>query len=190
MSSSNPSKTLTAIWMIAVLSGCVTAPPKKPAVPPAIPAVQSNYWQGDGVKGPARIVISLGEQRAYFYRGKKLVGETVVSTGRSGFETPAGSYRVIEKDRDHVSSLYGAFVDDEGNVVESNVNSSKDTPPPGTTFRGAKMPHFLRFHAGYGLHGGRVPSHRASHGCVRLPRNMATHFYENATTGTPVILRE
>ncbi len=177
-----------------MLSGCVTPRPKKlvtvKKAHAAIPAKKPNYWRGDGVKGPGRIVIDLSEQRAAFYRGEKLVGDTVVSTGRNGFETPTGSYRIIQKDKDHASTLYGAFVDADGDVVKSDVDVTKDRPPSGTVFRGAKMPYFLRFHGGYGLHGGRVPAHRASHGCVRLPRDMAPHFFRNADFGTPVIVEE
>ena len=62
----------------------------------------------------------------------------------------------------------------------------KEKPPEGASFQGAKMPFFLRFHDGAGMHAGRLPGHPASHGCVRLPRFMAEHFFENAPLGTPV----
>ena len=52
------------------------------------------------------------------------------------------------------------------------------------------MPYFLRFSGGYGLHAGSVPNHPASHGCVRLPAEMAKHFYANASVGTPVRVEE
>ena len=190
-----PSKSLiaTAFCILTFLSGCVAPVPRKPVVVKRAVAVspktRSNYWKGEGVKGAARIVIELGEQRAYFYRGDKLVGESRVSTGKKGFETPAGEYQVIQKHKDHVSTLYGQFVDGGGDVVRSNVDVTKDRPPAGAVFRGAKMPYFMRFHAGYGLHAGRVPAHRASHGCVRLPRDLAQQFYTNAEVGTSVVLQ-
>ena len=161
----------------------------KPKVPPPKPE-KPTYWLEKQGSGEPHIVVSLGEQRAYFYKGKKLVGETIVSTGRTGFDTPPGTYRVIQKDQNHASTLYGDFVDAAGEVVKGGVDSTKDHAPEGSVFRGAKMPYFLRFHAGYGLHAGYVPNRRASHGCVRLPREMARHFFENAPAGTPVILRE
>lgn len=188
------SRNLLLAWCAAVaVSGCVGTGPaaKKPvAVRKAQPAPKPNFWNGDKVAGSPKIVIALKEQRAYFYKGKKLVGETVVSTGRTGFDTPAGKYRVIQKDKDHSSTLYGDFVDEHGTVVKSNVDSTKDRPPEGTSFQGAKMPYFLRFYSGYGLHAGRVPGHRASHGCVRLPAEMAAHFFDNVQTGTQVILKD
>jgi len=36
------------------------------------------------------------------------------------------------------------------------------------------------------MHAGYLPGYPASHGCVRLPREMAGHFYNNVSLGTPV----
>lgn len=150
----------------------------------------STHWRADAVKGPPKIVVELGAQRAYFYKGKKLVGESSISTGRKGFETPPGRYRVIEKDVDHVSNLYGDYVDENGEVFQRNVDTRKDPQPDGTTFRGAPMAYFLRFRGGYGMHAGYVPRHRASHGCIRMPRTMAKRFFDAAPHGTPVIVED
>jgi hypothetical protein len=48
------------------------------------------------------------------------------------------------------------------------------------------MPFFIRFNGGIGMHAGRLPGYPASHGCVRMPRAMAAHFFANAPLGTPV----
>lgn len=197
-----------AIVAVLFLNGCSGYPPTRPffskfnipgitgswpqpLAPTPAPASlargeHQDFWQDGGGDGGARIVVKLGAQRAYFYRGRKLVGSTRVSTGKKGFATPPGRYSVVQKNRDHVSSLYGDYVDENGDVVQSNVDTSKSKPPPGAKYRGAKMPYFLRFAGGYGLHAGRVPNHPASHGCVRLPSRMAQRFYENAYTGMPL----
>jgi lipoprotein-anchoring transpeptidase ErfK/SrfK len=181
--------------VLLLFGGCAIRKPLPP--PPVAPAVKASpkaprpsYWNGDGVEGTPKIVITLGEQRAYFYKGDRLVGETRVSSGKRGFETPPGSYRVQQKDEKHVSNLYGDFVDAEGNMVKKSVDLSKEQIPEGATFVGSPMPYFLRFWNGYGLHAGRVPSYRASHGCVRLPREMAHRFYKHSAVGTPVIVQE
>jgi lipoprotein-anchoring transpeptidase ErfK/SrfK len=158
-------------------------------IPAMFPGTE-EYWRGDGVSGRPKIVVRVSEQRAYFYKGKKLVGLTTVSTGKRGFDTPPGHYRVIQKDRDHISSEFGDYVDANGYVVESNIDIRKDPMPPGAHFDGARMPYFLRFNGGYGMHAGYVPRFRASHGCIRLPERMARHFFENAREETPVIVRE
>jgi len=149
-----------------------------------------SYWSGAGSEGKPRIVIDLDQQRAYFYKGDQIVGVSVVSTGREGYDTPPGEFRITEKDRKHVSSLYGDYVDQNGQVVMENIESGKDSRPRGTIFRGAAMPYFLRIHGGIGMHAGYLPGYPASHGCIRLPGKMAVQFFNNAAVGTPVeILR-
>ena len=156
----------------------------------AAPFAGRDYWNGDGVPGSAKIVVHLGEQRAYFYKGKLLVGESTVSTGKRGFSTPPGRYRVGWKHKDHISTLYGDYVDDAGSVVKPNVDSRKDRRPPGTHFDGARMPYAMFFRGGYAMHEGYVPPHAASHGCIRLPHGMAQRFFDAAPPGTPVVVKE
>src|SRR5438876_9565917 len=43
-----------------------------------------SYWDGDGIGGKPAIKISLGEQRAYFYKSGMLVGISQLSTGAKG----------------------------------------------------------------------------------------------------------
>jgi lipoprotein-anchoring transpeptidase ErfK/SrfK len=180
-----------ALLLLFAMTGCTTVPPRKPlaaaaSTGPAKPAPRHSYWTGDGVTGAPSIKIVLSEQRAYFYKGDKLVGESVISSGKKGFETPPGKYSVIQKDKDHVSNLYGNYIDASGDVVKRNVDVTKDPLPAGATFQGAKMPFFLRFTGGYGMHAGYLPGYAASHGCVRMPLSMAEHFFDAADEGTPV----
>jgi L,D-transpeptidase catalytic domain len=149
-----------------------------------------SYWDDAGFGGKPRIVIALDEQRAYFYRGNRIVGVSIVSTGREGYDTPSGEFHVAEKDLTHVSSIYGDYVDRSGRVVMANVDVAKDPRPRGTVFRGAPMPYFLRIHGGIGMHAGYLPGYPASHGCIRLPKEMAARFYENSAVGTPVAIRQ
>jgi len=174
--------------LLIVLAGCATPPGKPKWTPTAVtPAPKHSYWAGDGVTGSPTILIVLSQQRAYFYKGKQLVGVSVISSGKKGFETPPGQYKVIQKDKDHYSNLYGDYVDDEGNTVKANVDVTKDPMPDDAyDFMGAKMPFFLRFTGGYGMHAGKLPGYRASHGCVRMPAAMAEHFFTAAEVGMSV----
>jgi hypothetical protein len=153
-------------------------------------AARSGYWNGDGVHGRPEIVVYLSEQRACFYKGKRVVGESTVSTGKPGFSTPPGHYHVISKDRNHVSSEFGDYVDDSGKVVKSNIDSRNDPQPPGTHFDGARMPYCMHFNGGYAMHEGYVPRYAASHGCIRLPNGMAEHFFDASPEGTPVVVKK
>ena len=159
-----------------IISSCEEYPtPYQPGLYPR--AAPAGWWDDDGASGKPRIIVHIGEQKAYFYKGKTLVGETTVSTGKPGFSTPPGRYTVLSKNADHVSSLFGDYVDDYGNVVSSNIDSRKDRRPKGTHFDGARMPYAMFFRGGYAMHQGYVPPFAASHGCIRLPGQMAAKVF-------------
>jgi hypothetical protein len=182
-----------ALALLGFISGCEELETAHQATANAIRYIiprPSGYWNGDGVHGPPKIVVHLTQQKAYFYKGKHLVGESTISTGKPGFSTPPGHYSVLEKDKNHVSSEFGDYVDNDGNVVKPNIDMRKDQQPPGAHFDGARMPYFMRFRGSYGMHAGYVPPYRASHGCIRLPAEMAKPFFEATEEGTPVIVKE
>lgn len=153
---------------------------------PAEPEPEVSYWRGEGVSGRPRIEISLGEQKLRYYRGDQLVGESPVSTGREGFQTVVGRFAICEKDLDHESSMFGDYVDAEGKVVQGDVDARKDPRPAGTRFDGADMRWFMRITGATGMHAGYLPGFPASHGCIRLPAEMAEIFFRETPMGTPV----
>lgn len=151
-------------------------------------ALRKSYWDGDGISGAPSIVINLTKQTASFYKGDKLVGVSAVSTGREGYDTPAGRYKILQKSKDHVSGLYGDFVDASGTVVVKNV-SVKDACPAGAKFQGSPMPYFMRLtNTGVGMHRGFLPGVPDSHGCIRMPEKMVKIYWDNAPMGTPVTI--
>ncbi len=145
-----------------------------------------SYWDGGGA-GPARIKIDISEQTAYFYRGAELVGKSWLSTGSEGYRTPTGSFRIIQKNKWHKSSRYGALVDANGVTVDPEFDTKKDKIPAGLKYDGAKMTNFMRLTPeGVGMHAGFLPGYPASHGCIRMPEHMSEHFFNNVAMGTPV----
>src|SRR6516165_706657 len=54
-----------------------------------------------------RIVVSIPKQRAYLMIGDQVVADGPISSGRRGHESPHEHLRVLEKDPDHRSNLYG-----------------------------------------------------------------------------------
>jgi hypothetical protein len=195
-----PMRKIAFLLIVLFLTGCATKDPRvsldtdyignnRSAIAPSLPPFDTvSYWDGDGAAGQPKITIRLGEQRAYFHKGGQLVGVATISTGREGFGTPSGTYKLIQKNKDHVSNLYGDYVDAAGNVVVRDVDITKDRKPPGTYFRGAPMPYFMRFVGGYGMHAGFLPGYPASHGCIRMPEYMAQNFFQSAPLGTPVTI--
>ena len=106
-------------------------------------------------------IVSIKSQQVTIYDADGWILRAPVSTGIKGRETPAGIFSVIEKDKDHHSNLY----DD------------------------ASMPNMQRLTwSGIALHGGPLPGHAASHGCVRLPYDFAEKLFDKTPIGMRVII--
>jgi hypothetical protein len=110
---------------------------------------------------PLLAVVGLAEQRISIYDAKGKIMESPVSSGQTGFETPAGIYSIVQKEEEHHSNLY----DD------------------------ASMPFMERITwTGMALHAGVLPGYAASHGCVRLPHDFAERLYDVTNMGMRVVV--
>ncbi|MCB1062163.1 MAG: L,D-transpeptidase family protein [Verrucomicrobiae bacterium] len=142
----------------------------------------------------SRVEVDLGSQRARVYRtgqGKDLlVIETQISTGKQGHNTPSGSFRFLEKTVDKKSNLYGKWVDSKtGETLISDGDSREPPSSPHASFRGAPMPYWMRITpGGVGMHIGYVPNYPASHGCIRVPKQVQPLIYSKVRVGTPVTI--
>jgi lipoprotein-anchoring transpeptidase ErfK/SrfK len=156
---------------------------KKQSPPKVIPRVLKRVTP-DNVS----LHVSLGKQRAYLKVGDEVAIDSPVSTGKRAGMTPKGSFTILEMDADHRSSIYGNFVSRKtGAVVRGGVSTKIDSAPSGTVFRGAPMKWFMRMTwQGVGMHAGHLPGYPASHGCIRLPEEIAKMIYERVRLGTPV----
>ena len=134
----------------------------------------------------AHVHVSLGKQRAYLLVGSEIAIDTPISSGKASGMTPTGSFHVQEKDEDHRSNLYGNFVDSKGRIVRAGVSARIDSAPSGTHFEGSPMYSFMRISEGVGMHVGILPGYPASHGCIRMPAEIAPMFYQRVKIGTPV----
>lgn len=135
----------------------------------------------------SRVVVSLSKQRAYLLHGADIAIDSPISSGKRQGMTPTGHFSVLEKDKDHRSSVYGDFVDGSGRTVRRGVSLKIDSAPSGTRYVGAPMKWFMRLTGdGVGMHIGILPGYPASHGCVRMPPQAAEMFYARVKVGTPV----
>ena len=125
------------------------------------------------------------DQRAYLLQNGHVVMASPISSGRYGHLTETGSFKVIEKERNHYSSIYGKIVDASGRTVVADADVDMRVPA-GCKFVPAPMPWFMRFNAADGMHAGYLPGYPASHGCVRMPEQLAIAFYNAVDVGTPV----
>lgn len=178
---------LLGLCLVATATSCSLLP-KKEVVKNPLP--EGAWWSHGQSEGEHKIVISLEEQRVALFRDDKPVGVSPISSGKEGHSTHAGTYKITEKDPDHRSSYYGAYCDESGQIVVEDVDVRKDPQPPGTTFVGADMQHFMRINGPIGMHRGYLPGYPASHGCIRLPGTMAALFFSATPEGTPVEIKD
>ena len=133
------------------------------------------------------IVVSIPKQRAYLMIGDQIVADGPISSGRRGHESPKGHMRVLEKDPNHRSNIYGDFVDGSGRIVRAGISARIDSAPSGTHYVGASMKWFMRLtEEGVGMHVGILPGYPASHGCIRQSVDGAKLLYDYAKVGTEV----
>lgn len=143
-----------------------------------------------------RILVRLGDQRALLLVDDEVAIDTPISSGKRAGMTPKGEFVVVQKNKDHRSNIYGDFVNRAGQVVRAGVSTRIDSAPSGTVFRGAPMQYFMRIgkdlddYSAIGLHVGQLPGYPASHGCVRLPENVARLMFERVKRGTPVVIQD
>lgn len=143
------------------------------------------FFSAVGLQAAPSLHINLNRQVAYLIDNGWVLDASPISSGKPGFSTPRGTFRVVKKDLNHFSATYGQIVDDSGAVLVSDANSGMNVPR-GAHFRRAAMPYFMGFTAYHGLHAGYLPGYPASHGCVRMPSEKARRFFDMVQVGTPV----
>jgi lipoprotein-anchoring transpeptidase ErfK/SrfK len=133
------------------------------------------------------IVVSISRQRLLVRAGDETAIDSPVSSGKKARPTPTGTFPILQKDPDHHSNVYGNFVDSRGRVVRGGISALIDSAPSGTHFEGAPMTWFMRLTwEGVGMHIGVLPGYPASHGCIRLPSQVAHDLYAKVSVGTVV----
>jgi hypothetical protein len=146
--------TLAAMAALTALTGSAVAKSARPA-----PPIEATAPREAGE--PIMAIVSIKSQQVTFYDAEGWILRAPVSTGTTGRETPAGVFALLEKDKDHHSSLY----DD------------------------AWMPNMQRITwNGIALHGGPLPGYAASHGCVRMPYGFAEKLFDKTRIGMRVII--
>jgi hypothetical protein len=146
--------TLAAMAALTALTASAMARQARPAAPTEATAPREA---GE----PIMAIVSIKSQQVTFYDADGWIFRAPVSTGTTGRETPAGVFALVEKDKDHHSTMY----DD------------------------AWMPNMQRITwNGIALHGGPLPGYAASHGCVRMPYDFAEKLFDRTSIGMRVII--
>ena len=122
-----------------------------------------------------RLVLRLGERRVYVFDGEQEIASYPVAIGKPGWETPAGSFEVIQTIK---------------NPQWQNPWTGEITPAGPDTALGLRWIGFWTDgENAIGFHG--TPTiesigQAASHGCVRMHNEDVVALYEKVQIGTPV----
>lgn len=119
------------------------------------------HWDDEGVPdGPLVMTVDLEARVLSVFRNGYEIGATAVLLGTQDHPTPLGSFPILQKKRDNISSIYGA-----------------------------PMPYTLRLTwDGISIHGSPVQNGYASHGCIGTPNDFAAKLFAVASKGDTVII--
>lgn len=151
-----------AVAGAAAIAAAAQAPVPGPSLETAVAEQPSAPpTSASALRSGVLIVVSIPSQRIFVFKDGEPWASARVSTGKPGKSTPTGVFTILEKKRRHRSTLY----DD------------------------APMPYMQRITwGGVALHAGRVPGYRASHGCIRLPREFARKLYQLTDYDSTVVV--
>jgi peptidoglycan hydrolase-like protein with peptidoglycan-binding domain len=110
----------------------------------------------------AHVEVDRTRQLLVLVRGGRAAAVYAASTGRRGFETPVGRFRVAYQQQRSWSAEYSTWL------------------PWASYFIAAR---------GIAVHAGQTPPRPDSHGCVRVPAPFAQRIYGAMQPGTVVIVR-
>lgn len=134
---------------VVITAGMVTA---------TAPAAQAI--DGTPCWGQVRICVDISRAKAWLlWQGEVTYGPVPVSTGKPGYRTPTGTFKVLWKERYHWSKQYNG-----------------------------PMPYSLFFtRNGHAIHEGNI--NYQSHGCIRTWRSTAQKFFERVKVGQIIQIR-
>ena len=149
-------------WFVAVVLAC--------SLVPLLPAAEAAAAGPTGAQYK-RIDVNLTTQRLVAYERGRIVYRALVATGKNGFRTPTGTFRIYRKLKDR--------------TMRGCLNGECWVVP--------HVPNVMYIYGGVALHGtywhnlfgtGR----RMSHGCVNLSLKDAAWLYNWAPVSTRVVV--
>ena len=146
-------------------------PPATPVPPPAPPAIP-----GTEVTGERWILVSLDAQEATAMIGDRPLYTALVTTGKEGWETPKGTWRIVYRVANE--TMTSASIGAEENYVLKDVLYTQYFTTVG---------HAL--HLNYWRPDSYFGNEASSHGCVGMRLADAEFFWRFATNGTRVTIQ-
>jgi lipoprotein-anchoring transpeptidase ErfK/SrfK len=152
---------------------------KKLAASDQIASVQVSSDQSQAVLEGFHLVVNLSDRRVYVYDGKQLEVSYPLAVGQEGWETPTGSFNVIELQK-NPKWLH---------PITREVVPRGPSNPLGERWIGfwADEKTHIGFH---GTNQEDLIGQAVSHGCLRMRNRDVIALYDKVSEGTPVIVRK
>jgi L,D-transpeptidase ErfK/SrfK len=124
------------------------------------------------------LVVDLGDRHVYLYQDKKKLASYPLAVGKDGWETPTGTFKVIEMQKDP-QWLH---------PITKEVFAPGPDNPLGKRWIGFSING--QTHIGFhGTNQEKLIGQAVSHGCLRMRNRDVIALYEKVKLGTPVTVR-
>ncbi|HAN74646.1 MAG TPA: L,D-transpeptidase [Planktothrix sp. UBA8407] len=144
---------------------------------PIVPPLDDPSLFLPSLEQPKRLILRLGQRRVYLYQGEQMIASYPVAVGKAGWETPTGSFKVMQKIE---------------NPVWQDPWTGEVRSPGANTALGLRWIGFWTDGKdAIGFHGTPTVNsigQAASHGCVRMRNEDVVALFEQVDVGTPVIV--
>jgi L,D-transpeptidase ErfK/SrfK len=155
--------------------------PAQTKTSPSTLSVEPPPVQGSPSEAPVEninLVVDLSDRRVYLYQGKKQLNSYPLAVGKDGWETPTGTFKVMEMQQ-NPGWLHP--------ITKEVISPGPDNP------LGKRWIGFLiegQTHIGFhGTNEERLIGQAVSHGCLRMRNKDVIALYEKVKMGTVVTVR-
>ena len=174
-----PVKAETALSPETVSSASSTVVPVLPSqtLNPVVPPLNDPGLFLPSLEQPKRLILRLNQRRVYLYQGEQVVASYPVAVGKEGWETPTGSFNIMQKI--------------ENPVWQDPWTGEVRSPGPNSALGLRWIGFWTDGKDVIGFHGTPTINsigQAASHGCVRMRNEDVVALFEQVEVGTPVIV--
>ncbi len=174
-----PVKAETALSPETVSSASSTVVPVLPSqtLNPVVPPLNDPGLFLPSLEQPKRLILRLNQRRVYLYQGEQVVASYPVAVGKEGWETPTGSFKIMQKI--------------ENPVWQDPWTGEVRSPGPNSALGLRWIGFWTDGKDVIGFHGTPTINsigQAASHGCVRMRNEDVVALFEQVEVGTPVIV--
>lgn len=151
----------------------VTASPSPPLIVASQPVSTTAPESG------TRLVVKLSDRRVYLHKDDNVVGQYALAVGQEGWETPTGTYKILDK---------------EQNPSWIHPITGVESPPgPSNPLGKAWIGFWTDGKTEIGFHGTNqeeLIGQAVSHGCLRMRNEDIEDVFARVDVGTPVIVEQ